>query len=227
MELNADFSERVAINSVEMAWVDSPLAGVRRRMLDRIGEEVARATSIVRYEPHSSFSPHVHTGGEEYLVLEGIFQDEHGDYPVGSYVRNPPQSKHTPRSDCGCTIFVKLWQFDLEDRHEVCIDLNHVTYEDSQNRPGVRTAELHKDSRETVRVEQWEPGSTVSIASDGGVELLVLDGQITEQDDTLDQYGWLRVPDNSQLLVTSGPAGARVWIKSGHLRYAQAPLSNP
>jgi hypothetical protein len=61
-------------------------------MLDRIGDEVARATSIVRYAPASHFSPHVHDGGEEFLVLEGTFQDEHGDYPVGSYVRNPPTS---------------------------------------------------------------------------------------------------------------------------------------
>ncbi|GAL13613.1 hypothetical protein JCM19233_4618 [Vibrio astriarenae] len=51
--------------------------------LDRVGGEVARATSIVRYKPNSAFSPHTHDGGEEFFVLEGVFSDEHGDYPQG------------------------------------------------------------------------------------------------------------------------------------------------
>ena len=81
MELNADFSRRVAVHAARLAWVPSPMAGVERRMLDRIGDEVARATSIVRYAPGSHFSPHTHGGGEEFFVLEGIFQDEHGEFP--------------------------------------------------------------------------------------------------------------------------------------------------
>jgi len=143
MEINANFSERIVIHSDEIDWVDSPMQGVQRKMLDRIGDEVARATSIVRYAPGSSFSPHTHTGGEEFFVLDGVFQDEHGDYPVGAYVRNPPQSQHTPSSKPGCIIFVKLWQFDLDDR-------THVnTMMDS---PG---STLFEDTRESVRMEQW------------------------------------------------------------------------
>ena len=101
MEVNADFSKRVVIHTPEVEWQDSPMKGVRRRMLDRVGGEVARATSIVSYAPDSKFSPHVHTGGEEFIVLEGVFQDEHGDFPAGSYIRNPPESKHTPGSESG------------------------------------------------------------------------------------------------------------------------------
>src|SRR4249920_1637731 len=111
MELNADFSRRAVIHAASLAWTPSPIAGVERRMLDRIGEEVARATSIVRYAPQSRFSRHTHEGGEEFLVLEGVFQDEHGDFPAGCYVRNPPTSSHTPGSLPGTTIFVKLRQF--------------------------------------------------------------------------------------------------------------------
>jgi len=107
MRLNADFRQRVLVHAAELPWVASPVTGVERRMLDRIGEEVARATSLVRYAPGSRFSRHVHGGGEEFLVLEGVFQDEHGDYPAGSYVRNPPHSAHTPASAGGCVIFVK------------------------------------------------------------------------------------------------------------------------
>jgi anti-sigma factor ChrR (cupin superfamily) len=116
MDLNADFSQRVVVHSDQLTWQTSPMPDVDRRMLDRIGGEVARATTIVRYAPNSHFSAHTHTGGEEFIVLDGIFQDEHGDYPEETYVRNPPTSSHTPGSEQGCTILVKLWQFDMDDR---------------------------------------------------------------------------------------------------------------
>src|SRR5262250_3681264 len=119
MEINADFSKRAAVHAARLPWIPSPIAGIDRRMLDRIGDEVARATSIVRYAPGSRFSAHTHAGGEEFIVLDGVFQDEHGDFPRGSYVRNPPTSSHTPSSEAGCTIFVKLWQFDPDDRKHV------------------------------------------------------------------------------------------------------------
>jgi len=96
MNLNSDFGARAAVHAARLDWTPSPIPGVDRRMLDRIGDEVARATSIVRYAPHSRFSPHTHGGGEEFLVLDGVFQDEHGDYPTGTYVRNPPATSHTP-----------------------------------------------------------------------------------------------------------------------------------
>src|SRR5215472_15916149 len=98
---------------------------------------IAWATTIVRYAPKSSFSPHVHTGGEEFFVLEGVFRDEHGDFPAGSYIRNPPKSKHTPGSATGCTIFVKLWQFDLADRTYVRIDTNKMAFIPDRERAGV------------------------------------------------------------------------------------------
>jgi len=147
MELNADFSVPVVLHTQDMAWQASPMPGVSRRMLDRIGDEVARATSIVSYAPGSHFSPHTHNGGEEFVVLDGVFQDEHGDYPAGTYVRNPPTTSHTPRSDGGCIIFVKLWQFDLDDRQQF-----HKTMasELGVSINGVATALLHEDSRETV-----------------------------------------------------------------------------
>jgi hypothetical protein len=90
MDVNANFNERVSVHAAKLPWKATPMPGVERRMLDRLGDEVARATTIVRYAPKSHFSPHVHTGGEEFFVLEGVFQDEHGDFPAGSYIRNPP-----------------------------------------------------------------------------------------------------------------------------------------
>ena len=70
-----------------MEWIASPAGGVDRKMLDRIGDEKARATSIVRYAADSAFPEHEHPLGEEFYVLEGVFSDEHGDYPAGTYVQ--------------------------------------------------------------------------------------------------------------------------------------------
>src|SRR3569623_1300362 len=136
MEINADFSRAAVVHAARLPWVASPMAGVDRRMLDRIGEEVARATSIVRYAAGSRVSPHTHGGGEEFLVLDGVFQDEHGDFPAGSYVRNPPPTRHKPGSAPGCTIFVKLWQFDADDRTEVRIDTAKRNFAADPDRPG-------------------------------------------------------------------------------------------
>ncbi len=104
MELHTDFSQRVILHTEKMPWSPSPAAGVERRQLDRQGKEVARATSIVRYASGSYFAVHTHGGGEEIFVLEGVFSDEHGHYPSGSYLRNPPGTTHTPFSEPGCVL---------------------------------------------------------------------------------------------------------------------------
>jgi quercetin dioxygenase-like cupin family protein len=217
MELNADFSQRAAVHAAKLAWVPSPMAGVERRMLDRIGEEVARATSIVRYAPHSHFSPHTHGGGEEFLVLEGVFQDEHGDYPAGSYVRNPPTSRHTPGSEPGCVIFVKLWQFDPDDRTEVRIDSAKAVFQSAPDRPGVEITPLFQDAHENVRLERWAPHARIDLALPGGAEFLVVDGTFTEGSEEFATQSWLRLPAGSRLEAKSGTRGCRVWVKAGHL----------
>lgn len=222
MEINANFDERAAVHAARLDWVPSPIAGVERRMLDRIGEEKARATSLVRYAPMSRFSPHVHTGGEEFLVLEGVFQDEHGDFPPGSYIRNPPESSHTPGSEPGCTILVKLWQFDLADRTHVRIDTNKMPFLPAPDRPGVEIMPLFKDPREYVRLERWAPGAEIRLAGHDGFEALVLEGGFGEGGETFAVHSWLRLPRDAPLAATAGPAGARLWVKSGHLARPRA-----
>ena len=121
--INADFEQRVVLRPpAPEDWVPSPMAGVLRRPLDRVGGEVARATSLVRYAPGSQFKRHEHGGGEEILVLDGVFSDEQDDYPAGTYLRNPPGTGHAPHSRDGCTLFVKLWQFAAHDTQPVIID---------------------------------------------------------------------------------------------------------
>jgi anti-sigma factor ChrR (cupin superfamily) len=217
MEINADFSRRVAVHAARLPWVPSPMAGVERRMLDRIGEEVARATSIVRYAEGSRFSPHTHDGGEEFLVLDGVFQDEHGDYPAGSYVRNPPTSRHTPGSAPGCTIFVKLWQFEPADRREVRLNTAAMPYAAAASRPGVERLSLFQDDREDVRLERWSPGAVISLEVPRGAELLVMDGAFDQDGERFEPLSWLRLPAASALRANAGPNGCSLWIKTGHL----------
>lgn len=225
MNVNADFSLRVAVHAADAPWVPSPMPGVDRRMLDRIGGEVARATTVVRYAPNSRFSAHVHTGGEEYLVLDGVFQDEHGDFPVGTYVRNPPGSRHTPRADNGATILVKLWQFDPSDRTQVVIrstDRQPV----ASAFDGVEEITLYEDAFERVRIEVWQPGTKVRLEGHKGMELFVIAGGFAEAGEDFGPNDWLRLPDGHVSEAVAGRDGARLWIKSGHLvKTPKAPQS--
>jgi quercetin dioxygenase-like cupin family protein len=222
MELNSDFSQRVLVRTEKEPWLPSPSPGVERRMLDRIGDEVARATSIVRFAPGQSFSPHTHGGGEEFIVLDGVFQDEHGDYPAGSYVRNPPTTSHTPGSDEGCTIFVKLWQFDPEDRTQFSKPMAEGLVAQGD---GVKVNELFRDGREIVRYYALDAGAALKSAPVGGLELLLLSGSVQDGDDCLRAGDWLRLPEGEALALSAGPDGATLWMKTGHLRFVAAPDS--
>jgi anti-sigma factor ChrR (cupin superfamily) len=217
MKIAADFSKREIVHSSTLPWVASPMAGVDRRALDRVGDEVARATTVVRYAPGSKFSPHVHAGGEEFIVLEGVFQDEHGDFPVGSYIRNPPQSSHTPSSEAGCVIMVKLWQFQPEDRTHVRLQMNAMGKVALPNTTGIQITPLYKDHIEEVSLLHFDANTQYSCTPFGGAELFVLEGDITEQQDKLTRHSWARLPIGQSVNIKAGNSGAKVWIKTGYL----------
>lgn len=219
MRLNADLNLRAAVHPSALPWQNSPVPGVERLMLHRVGDEVAQATSIVRYAPESRFNAHTHTGGEEFLVLEGVFQDEHGDYPAGSYVRNPPGTRHTPGSTVGTVLFVKLWQFDPQDRSPVCVPADGLASGADAGRPGVRLLPLFRDANEDVRVEQWQAGSRIELDLPNGGEFLLLGGGFIENGESFARRSWLRLPCGSRLQADVGPDGARLWAKLGHLTH--------
>lgn len=217
MKINADFSEGIAVHTDQMDWVASPMPGVERKMLDRIGAEVARATSIVRYAPGSHFSEHTHSGGEEFIVLEGTFQDEHGEYPAGTYVRNPIGTHHIPRSDDGCTIFVKLWQFDQSDTKQFDLDLRTVDLQPVPDQPKLERAIIHEACNETVLLERWHPGLRRNFSDVEGAEILIIDGTVEFQDEEYSRHDWIRMAPLSASTAKAGENGAQVWIKIGHL----------
>jgi len=218
MRLNADFSERVVIRPDDYEWVESPMPGVERMMLDRIGDEVARATSLVRYAPGSTFSSHVHTGGEEFLVLEGEFGDEHNSYPKGSYVRNPIGTSHTPGvGDDGCIIFVKLQQFEAADQAQFAIDTSKAEFRPAPT-AGIEYLHLHECGSERVALIRWAPNTRYERHEhEGGEEVLVLEGAYYDEFGDYPAGTWVRSPDGSPHEPYTKEEGALIYVKTGHL----------
>lgn len=200
--VNAELSERAIMHGATLPWLASPLPGVERRPLYRVGGEQARATSLVRYAPGSAFSAHVHGEGEEFLVLEGVFEDEHGRYPPGSYVRNPPGSRHCPGARDGCMIFVRLRQFHPDDREALVTAL-----------PATGSALLFENAHERVWIDDIRPGSRCERENPRGLELLVLQGTLHGEDFVLQPLSWMRLPPEQPFAASAGEQGARLWIK--------------
>ena len=218
VRLNADFTQRVVIRPENYRWVASPTPGVERMMLDRIGEEVARATSLVRYAPNSTFPAHVHGGGEEFLVLEGEFGDEHRTYPAGTYVRNPIGSQHSPRvGPEGCIIFVKLHQFDRDDAAHVVIDTRTAKWP-APELPGFEELPLHHFRKERVSLIRWSPHTPYpEHTHDGGEEIFVIEGSFHDEHGEYPAGTWLRNPDGSRHKDFTLDEGALLYLKTGHL----------
>lgn len=219
MRLNADFSQRVVIRPEDYDWRPSPSGGVERMMLDRIGDEVARATTIVRFQPNSQFDAHTHDGGEEYLVLEGTFSDENGDYPAGTYVRNPIGTTHRPSIGEGCTILVKLHQFDRNDTEAKVIDTRNTPFQPG-SAPGLTVLPLHSAEGENVALVRWAPGTRFTDhAHWGGEEIFVIEGTFQDELGDYPAGTWIRSPHMSRHAPWSD-MGCLIYVKTGHLPQA-------
>lgn len=222
MSINADFKQRVVIDTRRVSWQPSPVEGVDRVPLDRIGEEVARASSIVRYAPGSSFTPHLHGAGEEILVLDGTFSDEHGDYPAGTYLRNPPDSSHAPRSENGCTLFVKLRQFHPRDTATVRVDTTTANWYPGLVR-GLAVMPLHEFEGVGTALVRWAPNTVFNPhVHPGGEEIFVLEGVFHDEHGSYSAGSWIRSPRYSKHAPFTKEEGALIYVKTGHLDY---PLS--
>ncbi len=215
--LNDDFAQRVVAQASDAQWFPSPCAGVERRMLERVAPETGRATSIVRFLPGAEFSPHGHGGGEEILVLDGVFSDEEGDYPAGTYLRNPPGSNHRPFSREGCLIFVKLWQFSPGDDATLRIDTSHTQWRRGLV-PGLNVQPLHEFDGINTALVSWAPHTHFNPHTHpGGEEILVLDGVFRDEAGEYPAGTWLRNPRWSRHTPYTDSEGALIYVKVGHL----------
>ena len=215
MQINADFSRPVILTPHQYQWIASPQDGVERIMLDRIGAEQARATSIVRYAPGSFFPPHRHPGGEEILVLDGTFSEDSVDYPAGWYLRNPPGSSHRPSSGVGAVIFVKLQQMQSHDQRHVRIDTRDPANWRLQR--GRAVCPLFDDTAEQVCLQRLAPHEALLAEARGGLELLVLEGEVVARQHACARHGWMRLPAGALPAIVAGAQGATVYLKVRHL----------
>jgi len=224
MKIHADFKAFAGVNFDAAQYIASPSYGVNRFMLDRIGEEKARATTIVQYQPNSKFPEHEHIGGEEFLVLEGTFKDQFGEFKQGTYVRNPIGSKHAPWVDAdGCTILVKLLQ--MAETGEGIVPLHVDFTKDQGATTGYGSAlELYTNEVTGERVQMcWVQPDTVFPTDElcsNGEELFVYDGSLKIGGEEYPKWGWLRFPasgDARRSSLKSGSSGAQVYKKTGHL----------
>ena len=217
MRINADLSRRAVVASEELPWVASPLPGVERRMLERDGDEVARVTSLVRYAPRSRFSAHTHAGGEEFLVLEGTFSDDYGDFPAGTYARNPVGSKHSPHTDGGCLILVKLWWMHPDDQAFVRVDTTREDLWRPADAQGVEVMDLHRFGDEHAALYRLSAGAELpSRALPGGEEFFVLEGACRDANGSYRAGSWVRSPIGEAPALRSD-LGCRLYVKRGHL----------
>lgn len=196
-KINLDFTQGVVIKTSQQSWQSSPAKGVSRKPLEREAAESGHVSSIVRYDPGSRFAKHSHPLGEEIFVLEGVFSDEQGDYPAGTYIRNPPNSEHAPYSEHGCIIFVKLNQFDPEDNQRVVIDTNRQAWLPGQG--GLMVMPLHEYQTQHTALVRWPAGERfLPHRHWGGEEILVLKGEFCDEHGRYPQGTWIRSPHLSE-----------------------------
>lgn len=215
MLVNADFSQPAVLSSKDHRWIASPQVGVERVMLDRVGDERARATSIVRYAAGARFPHHQHPGGEEILVLWGTFSDEDGHYPAGWYLRNPPGSGHQPFSEEGAVIFVKLWQMPPDETRCVRIDTNDPR--SWWHEGGREVCRLFSADEEQVCVLRLAGGQAVFPDPVDSAELLVLAGELRADEQFYDRGSWVRLPAGEYPEFVAGAGGVTLYLKTGHL----------
>ena len=194
---NLDMSRIVVINHHDQEWQASPMAGVKRISLEREAAESGHVSSIVQYAAGSHFSEHFHPQGEEIFVLEGVFSDENGDYPAGSYLRNPPGSHHAPFSEGGCTLFVKLNQFKQGDQTQLAINTNKQSW--LQGQGGLTVMPLHEFEGSSTALVRWPAGERFAPHKHwGGEEIMVLKGEFKDEHGSYPKGTWIRSPHLSQ-----------------------------
>ena len=215
MFVNADFSQGAVVAPSQYQWVRSPQPGIERMLLDRLGGENARATSLVRYAPAAQFPAHAHPGGEEILVLSGTFSEEDGDYPAGWYLRNPPGSSHQPSSQEGAVIFVKLWQMNAHEQQRVRIDTHNPA--NWQGRDGREVCPLFSNGHEQVSLQRLARGEVLFNEALEGAELLVLSGELLADGQVYPSGSWMRLPRATAAVLVAGAPGVTLYLKTGHL----------
>ena len=224
-DLNGDLRRRVDVDSAGLVWQPSPSGSVHRKRLHRVGPaEAGQVTSVVRYAAGARFPAHPHPEGEEILVLDGVFSDEHGDWPRGTYLLNPEGFEHAPFSREGCLLFVKLRQYPGSERVHVAIDTLALPWERTDV-SGRDVKSLYRDDAfaDAMRLERWstETDALPTFRYPDGAEVFVVSGAFDDDIGTHESGSWLRLPPGSQHRVHAARQ-AVVYVKVGGARYLRS-----
>lgn len=210
-----DISKGACLRPDQQEWVKSPADGVSRSHLERELEESGRTTSFVKFEAGSYFPEHAHPQGEEIYVLEGIFSDENGDYPAGTYIRNPPGSKHKPFTKEGCTLFVKLDQFQKDDNQHVILPPEDQHW--SQGIGNLKVLSLHAHHTESTALVWWPENEVFQPHTHyGGEEIIVIKGKFIDEHGEYPAGTWIRSPHMSKHFPRVDEE-TLILVKVGHL----------
>jgi anti-sigma factor ChrR (cupin superfamily) len=216
LKLNTDYSKRCVVDCDTLEWQPSPSPSVHRKLLERDGGEVARATSIVRYDPGARFDSHLHELGEEILVLDGTLSDEFGHYGPGTYLKNPPGSSHAPFSGGGCTLFVKLRYLAPDDQDRVVVHTAQSAWYRGMV-DGLTVMPLSEFGTSHTAMVRWAPGTYFNPhRHHGGEEIFVVDGVFSDEHGSFSKGSWIRSPHLSQHKPFS-VEGCLILVKTGHL----------
>lgn len=207
------------VHTRSMEWVASPAAGVWRKRLEHIGDvEKGRVTSLVRFDPGARFPRHGHPEGEEILVLDGVFSDEHGHYPKGRFLLNPAGFEHAPFSEQGCLLFVKLRQYAGPARRHLHVDTARTAWH-AHAVAGVSVMPLYSDPGhpEEIRLVRMNAGASVpAVSFPGGEEIFVISGAFRDEHGAYQRGSWVRYPPGSGHTPTTD-TGCVLYVKKGHL----------
>jgi hypothetical protein len=188
------------VRAHDLSWQPSPSPSVwRKRLFHRGPAEAGTVNSLVRFDPGSEFPRHGHPDGEEVLVLEGVYSDERGSFPAGTYLLSPEGFQHEPFSLEGCLLLVRLRQYAGADREQVVLDTKAAPWVTLA--PGVRKQQLyesarHADAKWLIELERGAelPGGALS----EGAELFVLQGELENEEGRYSRHTWLRLPPGGE-----------------------------
>lgn len=219
--IHGDLKAFCSVDTARMEWTASPSGTVWRKRVHLVGPaESGQVTSVVRYERNASFPEHDHPGGEEILVLDGIFSDQQGDWPAGTFLLNPEGFRHAPFSRDGCVLLVKLRQYPGSDRLQAATDTNSLTWQQTSVQ-GVRSKLLYAQNgyTDTVELQKWEANSSPGVvAFPEGAEVFVINGSFADENGRYAKGHWLRFPRGAKHHPYSND-GCILYVKKGGLKY--------
>jgi len=207
-----------------MPWTASPSNTVWRKRVHLVGAaESGQVTSVVRYDAGATFPTHDHPSGEEILVLDGVFSDEHGHWPAGTYLLNPEGFRHAPYSKYGCLLLVKLRQYPGRERQHVAIETDKMPWHPTiKHGVDIKPLYVQEGFSDSMQLTRWAANTRLGrIYYPGGAEIFVIEGELSDETGAYAQGTWLRLPEGASHMPMT-ETGCTLYMKLGGIAYLES-----